>query len=167
MHCGRIVCGSSPSTSVTSSNQATTLESQMIHWIQLVLGQTLNNYGGHDVIAKVGGGTFSFNDTYIKIWGTSGSISGNIVGYLNGVQVGSVLYSTSVEGWTDVVANFSDVDQVVISGPTFLIDDTTVNGISAVPEPSTWAMMLIGFAGVGFMAYRRSRKDQGLALAAA
>ena len=26
-----------------------------------------------------------------------------------------------------------------------------------VPEPSTWAMMLIGFAGLGFMAYRRKR----------
>ena len=30
--------------------------------------------------------------------------------------------------------------------------------ISAVPEPSTWAMMLLGFAGVGFMAYRRKSK---------
>jgi hypothetical protein len=37
---------------------------------------------------------------------------------------------------------------------------------TAVPEPSTWAMLLIGFAGVRFIAYRRSRKDQGLALAA-
>ncbi len=27
--------------------------------------------------------------------------------------------------------------------------------VSAVPEPSTWAMMILGFAGVGFMAYRR------------
>ena len=27
-----------------------------------------------------------------------------------------------------------------------------------VPEPSTWAMMLLGFAGVGFMAYRRKSK---------
>ncbi|MDN3275914.1 DUF642 domain-containing protein [Frankia sp. RB7] len=27
--------------------------------------------------------------------------------------------------------------------------------ISAVPEPSTWAMMMLGFAGLGFMAYRR------------
>jgi hypothetical protein len=26
---------------------------------------------------------------------------------------------------------------------------------SAVPEPSTWAMMILGFFGVGFMAYRR------------
>jgi hypothetical protein len=25
----------------------------------------------------------------------------------------------------------------------------------AVPEPSTWAMMILGFLGVGFMAYRR------------
>jgi len=26
---------------------------------------------------------------------------------------------------------------------------------SAVPEPSTWAMMLLGFLGLGFVAYRR------------
>jgi hypothetical protein len=26
---------------------------------------------------------------------------------------------------------------------------------SSVPEPSTWAMMILGFVGVGFMAYRR------------
>jgi hypothetical protein len=28
----------------------------------------------------------------------------------------------------------------------------------SVPEPSTWAMMLLGFAGVGFTAYRRKLK---------
>jgi hypothetical protein len=27
--------------------------------------------------------------------------------------------------------------------------------ITPVPEPSTWAMMILGFAGIGFMAYRR------------
>ena len=27
-----------------------------------------------------------------------------------------------------------------------------------VPEPSTWAMMILGFAGIGFMAYRRTNK---------
>lgn len=31
--------------------------------------------------------------------------------------------------------------------------------IDAVPEPSTWAMLLLGFAGVGFMAYRRKAKQ--------
>jgi hypothetical protein len=35
-------------------------------------------------------------------------------------------------------------------GPTTFTD--------AVPEPSTWAMMILGFAGVGFMAYRRKSK---------
>jgi hypothetical protein len=30
--------------------------------------------------------------------------------------------------------------------------------VTAVPEPSTWAMLLLGFAGVGFMAYRRKSK---------
>ncbi|MES2195282.1 MAG: PEPxxWA-CTERM sorting domain-containing protein [Pseudomonadota bacterium] len=34
--------------------------------------------------------------------------------------------------------------------------------VAAVPEPSTWAMMILGFAGVGFMAYRR-RKTAALA----
>ncbi|HZZ21512.1 MAG TPA: PEPxxWA-CTERM sorting domain-containing protein [Roseiarcus sp.] len=28
-------------------------------------------------------------------------------------------------------------------------------GALTVPEPSTWAMMLIGFAGLGFAGYRR------------
>jgi len=30
--------------------------------------------------------------------------------------------------------------------------------ISAVPEPSTWAMMILGFGGLGFLAYRRRNR---------
>ena len=30
-------------------------------------------------------------------------------------------------------------------------------GVTAVPEPSTWAMMRLGFAGLGFAGYRRAR----------
>ena len=30
--------------------------------------------------------------------------------------------------------------------------------VGAVPEPSTWAMMLIGFAGLGFLSYRKSKQ---------
>jgi hypothetical protein len=29
------------------------------------------------------------------------------------------------------------------------------DSVSAVPEPSTWAMLIFGFAGLGFIAYRR------------
>jgi PEP-CTERM motif len=38
--------------------------------------------------------------------------------------------------------------------------DQTIN--PGVPEPSTWAMMILGFAGIGFTAYRR--KQNGLML---
>jgi hypothetical protein len=36
-------------------------------------------------------------------------------------------------------------------------DTATVDFSAAVPEPSTWAMMILGFMGVGFMAYRRKQ----------
>ena len=35
---------------------------------------------------------------------------------------------------------------------------------SAVPEPSTWAMMALGFAGLGYAAFRRNTKGRVLAI---
>ena len=51
-------------------------------------------------------------------------------------------------------------NQVVLSSstPNFEIDNLETNFVSGtppVPEASTWAMMILGFLGVGFMAYRR------------
>jgi hypothetical protein len=43
-------------------------------------------------------------------------------------------------------------------------DGTFATGIGAVPEPSTWAMLILGFAGVGFMAYRRKSKPALMAV---
>jgi hypothetical protein len=37
--------------------------------------------------------------------------------------------------------------------------------VAAVPETSTWAMMILGFAGVGFMAYRRKQNGPALSVA--
>jgi len=37
--------------------------------------------------------------------------------------------------------------------------------VAAVPEASTWAMMILGFAGVGFLAYRRRGHGPALRLA--
>jgi hypothetical protein len=42
-----------------------------------------------------------------------------------------------------------------------------VGAANVVPEPSTWAMMLLGFTGVGFAAYRRRSPKNGCLLAAA
>ena len=32
------------------------------------------------------------------------------------------------------------------------------SALGGIPEPSTWAMIILGFAGIGFMAYRRQSK---------
>ena len=40
-----------------------------------------------------------------------------------------------------------------------LLDNVSV---SAVPEPSTWAMMILGFFGLGFMGYRRKLSGRAL-----
>jgi hypothetical protein len=44
------------------------------------------------------------------------------------------------------------------SGTYHNLDYAVFSVASAVPEPATWAMLLLGFAGVGFMAYRRKSK---------
>jgi PEP-CTERM motif len=76
--------------------------------------------------------------------------------------------------------NFSDVAPISCGGVAVAICDPAdvgvTNGASfsspvtitidipaAVPEPSTWAMMILGFAGVGFMAYRRRKPAAALA----
>ena len=35
------------------------------------------------------------------------------------------------------------------------LDSLELTSVASIPEPSIWAMMILGFAGVGFMAYRR------------
>ena len=59
-------------------------------------------------------------------------------------------------GATDVELLF---DETMSSneGFGFTYAFATTGAVSGVPEPSTWAMMLIGFAGIGFVAYRRQR----------
>jgi Protein of unknown function (DUF642)/PEP-CTERM motif len=74
--------------------------------------------------------------------------------------------------------NFWDSSETlnfVASGPSTLITLAGSTGFSyigvdnvsvvetspgGVPEPSTWAMMLVGFAGLGYAGYRRARKPR-------
>jgi hypothetical protein len=58
-------------------------------------------------------------------------------------------------GFEDIASSHTDFDYN---------DNTFVFNVSAVPEPSTWAMMILGFFGIGFMAYRK--RKNGLVLAA-
>jgi len=71
-------------------------------------------------------------------------------------------------------ANFTAFGVIALAGSNETISTVTITSdgfksgkqfgfgdalAPAVPEASTWAMMILGFMGVGFMAYRR--KDQG------
>jgi hypothetical protein len=62
--------------------------------------------------------------------------------------------------FSDVLAASESIDSTkiipTITG-TFEFESASMTVSSAVPEPSTWAMMLVGFAGLGF-AFRRSRR---------
>jgi hypothetical protein len=44
-------------------------------------------------------------------------------------------------------------------------DNFPAGSVASVPEPSTWAMLLIGFAGIGSMAYRRKQNGPALSVA--
>ena len=64
----------------------------------------------------------------------------------------------------DLGANFGpNIDltfgyTLVADGPGGFGFELAIGG--AVPEPSTWAMMLVGFAGLGYAGYRRAREPR-------
>ncbi|MGO9360107.1 MAG: PEPxxWA-CTERM sorting domain-containing protein, partial [Xanthobacteraceae bacterium] len=59
----------------------------------------------------------------------------------------------SSNGTNDVTAFLENVSAV----------PAIISAVPAVPEPSTWAMMILGFCGLGFMAYRRKARPAFMA----
>ena len=68
---------------------------------------------------------------------TNGSINLETPGGFFGLQEGS-----------------ADISKIVFSNGDVAVRDLSIL-TTAAPEPSTWAMMILGFLGVGFMAYRK------------
>jgi hypothetical protein len=56
---------------------------------------------------------------------------------------------------TDILVDLTGANPAI--GGKLIIDVTTSGGVTppTVPEPSTWALMLLGFAGLGFAGYGR------------
>jgi len=84
--------------------------------------------------------TFSDGSTQVINVPTATSGGGAFLGF---TSFGNSIVSVTYNATNDVVS----------------LDDVRFGNISAVPELSTWAMIMFGFAGVGFMGYRRSRKQ--------
>jgi hypothetical protein len=66
-----------------------------------------------------------------------------------------------VIGFTDNAGSFVGLENTDQFATVTLV--STV--VTDVPESSTWAMMILGFAGIGFMAYRRRNQSTSLSAA--
>jgi PEP-CTERM motif len=51
----------------------------------------------------------------------------------------------------------------LVAGQDYIAFLTVSSALPPVPEPSTWAMLLLGFAGLGFARYRQRHKFAGAA----
>jgi len=143
-----------PGSAVTYYNTAYASNNSTSEWIS----NSPNGYPGNQTITFRT--TFTVTDTptlITALWGADNS--GSII--LNGV---TTVASLPAPG--DPTDNFNNLHAVsFLAGIGFDTLDFVITDtgpplafrfeVTAVPEPSTWAMMLLGFAGVGFMAYRR------------
>jgi hypothetical protein len=111
-----------------------------------------NNVQLKNLLSLTGG--ITDDHVFINILGSGDQVGGNTNGgIVNGIFVALNdtinIDNTTIDGriFGGSNQNFQLVSGFVLNAP-----------VSPVPEPSTWAMMLLGFAGLGFMAYRRKAK---------
>jgi hypothetical protein len=83
----------------------------------------------------------------------------NALAFGNGWVLESTTFTTTSAGAYQLAVDFTGGG---VPAADFAIDDIN---ISAVPESSTWAMMILGFFGVGFIAYRRKSVGPALRIA--
>ena len=100
------------------------------------------------VLAATGKAGGSLFQTFLSPPGGSfptivlGFLTPSLVGYGGGPLASLAM---SAEGTAGFYFPAADADPVVLA-----------SGTLAFPEPSTWAMMLVGFAGLGYAGYRRA-----------
>ncbi len=116
------------------------------------------------------GGPAGFGLASISGYGNVGGYSGiafPLVGVFGGPSL-TAPWTIFVVGAADIVNVPTGATQLYLGLPDSLgfgltpgyYNDNTGSfavQVSGVPEPSTWAMMLVGFAGLGLAAYRRTR----------
>ncbi len=113
---------------------------------------------------------------------TRNGLKVTVTGFSKGVQVDSTTFTVNSTGPTLETLNW-DVNSVTFhsfggtggSGTQFVLDNLTTmpitqpstefQSLSGVPEASTWALMLVGFAGLGYAGYRKARGPAALAAA--
>ena len=119
---------------------------------------------------------FGFYWGSIDSYNTISFYTGNTLdATFTGCQIATVPCGPPINTSTDQYANFTaiggDITKIVMgtTKSAFEVDNFAVvvdtTSVKPVPEASTWAMMIIGFVGVGLFAYRRKSKTFSLRLA--
>jgi hypothetical protein len=125
--------------------------------------QVANDPSSSDAIARVTAGNFS---TFMTDVGDNGGVNapslvdrdtpGHTIGFSWAPTGGLLAGETSdLLMIATNATRFATGSLAVIDSET---SDLTGYAPSAVPEPATWALMLLGFAGLGVAGYRRPRK---------
>jgi hypothetical protein len=121
-------------------------------------------YDGASGPASFGPGFATFGSDYTGIaFGAAGSLFGLPVvvvphGYVSGAPL---LGSSTFAGETIASLGLTPGTYVYAWNSAPGIDDSlTINIGTVVPEPSTWVMMLLGFAGLGYAGYRGAREPR-------
>ena len=136
--------------------------------IDLTNAKDITNLTGKDAAAAVVAKTGPVVDL-VKILTANGIAAKDIPAKIEGLAFGDeVTLSDGTLRHTLWVANDNDFVPG-IAGPNVWyvlgFQDKDLPGfvneqVAAVPEPSTWAMLLLGFAGIGFLTYRRRLKAE-------
>jgi hypothetical protein len=136
------------------------------------LGMGTSRTTGTTYMAVMGGGTelvtFATSQTSLAIyWGSIDATASNLNAFAVSVDgftlTGADLVALGASGdgsQTDPAAN----QLVIISGlkPTFSSTGSSFEFSlpASTPELSTWAMMMLGFAGLGYAAFRRNSRGR-------
>jgi len=127
------------------------------------ISSSLASYGAYIVTRTVQDLTShtTFSDFYLYVT-TPGTLGTNDVLHssANDASLGGLPQETTMLTNADTTAYFYVTnDPLTFAGFRFQIDNpSNLTFAATVPEPSTWAMMIMGFAGIGFMAYRKKSK---------
>ena len=132
-------------------------------------GDTLlfNNGGSAASITKTGGGVFDVTSAYMGAAFNDGLLV-TVTGWLKGQELYTKVITLNTQNPMLAVFDFSGIDKLSFvssggvhhpsypgGGTHFTLDDMNFSPVTAVPEPSTYAMMFAGLAMMGILAKRR------------